>query len=179
MEKIDHVLDLKNVLYTDLYKVEPLDREEIYAKLMEYKELIAPYVADTFTILHNAVKEGKTILLEGQLGSLKDPDLGIYPMVTSSSPVAGFGAVGAGGIPPYEIKEIYTVVKAYSSAVGAGEFVSEIFGDEAEELRKRGGDKGRVRCHHRPSASCRLARPRCSPLWMPGAGCNRRCHDRA
>ena len=142
MEKIDHVLDLKNVLYTDLYKVEPLDREEIYAKLMEYKELIAPYVADTFTILHNAVKEGKTILLEGQLGSLKDPDLGIYPMVTSSSPVAGFGAVGAGGIPPYEIKEIYTVVKAYSSAVGAGEFVSEIFGDEAEELRKRGGDKG-------------------------------------
>ena len=142
MEKIDHVLDLKNVLYTNLYKVEPLDREEIYAKLMEYKELIAPYVADTFTILHNAVKEGKTILLEGQLGSLKDPDLGIYPMVTSSSPVAGFGAVGAGGIPPYEIKEIYTVVKAYSSAVGAGEFVSEIFGDEAEELRKRGGDKG-------------------------------------
>ena len=99
-------------------------------------------MADTFTILHNAVKEGKTILLEGQLGSLKDPDLGIYPMVTSSSPVAGFGAVGAGGIPPYEIKEIYTVVKAYSSAVGAGEFVSEIFGDEAEELRKRGGDKG-------------------------------------
>lgn len=142
MEKIDHVLGLKNVLYTNLYKVEPLDREEIYAKLMEYKELIAPYVADTFTILHNAVKEGKTILLEGQLGSLKDPDLGIYPMVTSSSPVAGFGAVGAGGIPPYEIKEIYTVVKAYSSAVGAGEFVSEIFGDEAEELRKRGGDKG-------------------------------------
>ena len=142
MEKIDHVLDLKNVLYTELYKVEPLDREEIYAKLMEYKELIAPYVADTFTILHNAVKEGKTILLEGQLGSLKDPDLGIYPMVTSSSPIAGFGAVGAGGIPPYEIKEIYTVVKAYSSAVGAGEFVSEIFGDEAEELRKRGGDKG-------------------------------------
>ena len=118
MEKIDHVLDLKNVLYTELYKVEPLDREEIYAKLMEYKELIAPYVADTFTILHNAVKEGKTILLEGQLGSLKDPDLGIYPMVTSSSPVAGFGAVGA------------------------GEFVSEIFGDEAKELRKRGGDKG-------------------------------------
>ena len=112
MEKIDHVLDLKNVLYTNLYKVEPLDREEIYAKLMEYKELIAPYVADTFTILHNAVKEGKTILLEGQLGYLMDPDLGSYPMVTSSS------------------------------AVGAGAFVSEIFDEEAEELRKRGGDKG-------------------------------------
>ena len=142
MEKIDHVLDLKNVLYTNLYKVEPLDREEIYAKLMEYKELIAPYVADTFTILHNAVKEGKTILLEGQLGSMKDTDNGIYPMVTSSSPLAGFACVGA-GIPPYAITEITAVVKAYSSAVGAGAFVSEILDPvEADDLRHRGGDKG-------------------------------------
>ena len=124
MERIDHVLGLK------------------YEKLMEYKEALAPYVADTTTLLHNAVKEGKTVLLEGQLGSLKDPDLGIYPMVTSSSPLAGYGSVGAGGIPPYAIQEIVTVVKAYSSAVGAGEFVSEIFGDEAEELRRRGGDGG-------------------------------------
>lgn len=100
-----------------------------------------PYVADTFTLLHKAVKEGKTILLEGQLGSLKDPDFGIYPMVTSSSTLAGYGAVGA-GVPPYEIREIVTVVKAYSSAVGAGEFVSEIFGEEADELRRRGGDGG-------------------------------------
>ena len=137
MERIDHVLGLKNVLYTQLYHQPPLDREAVYAKLMEYKEALAPYVADTTTLLHNAVKEGKTILLEGQLGSLKDPDLGIYPMVTSSSPLAGYGAVGAGGIPPYAISEIVTVVKAYSSAVGAGEFVSEIFGDEAEELRRR------------------------------------------
>ena len=142
MERIDHVLGLKNVLYTELYHQKPLDREEVYAKLMEYKEALAPYVADTTTLLHNAVKEGKTVLLEGQLGSLKDPDLGIYPMVTSSSPLAGYGAVGAGGIPPYAIQEIVTVVKAYSSAVGAGEFVSEIFGDEAEELRRRGGDGG-------------------------------------
>ena len=142
MERIDHVLGLKNVLYTELYHQKPLDREEIYEKLMEYKEALAPYVADTTTLLHNAVKEGKTVLLEGQLGSLKDPDLGIYPMVTSSSPLAGYGSVGAGGIPPYAIQEIVTVVKAYSSAVGAGEFVSEIFGDEAEELRKRGGDAG-------------------------------------
>ena len=142
MERIDHVLDVKNVLYTQLYHQKPLDREEIYQKLMEYKEALAPYVADTTTLLHNAVKEGKTILLEGQLGSLKDPDMGIYPMVTSSSPLAGYGAVGAGGIPPYAIQEIVTVVKAYSSAVGAGEFVSEIFGDEAEELRRRGGDGG-------------------------------------
>ena len=134
MERIDHVLGLKNVLYTELYHQKPLDREEIYEKLMEYKEALAPYVADTTTLLHNAVKEGKTVLLEGQLGSLKDPDLGIYPMVTSSSPLAGYGSVGAGGIPPYAIQEIVTVVKAYSSAVGAGEFVSEIFGDEAEDL---------------------------------------------
>ena len=141
-ERIDHVLGLKNVLYTGLYHREPLDRDDIYNKLMEYREIVAPYVADTTTLLYNAVKEGKTIRLEGQLGSLRDPDMGIYPMTTSSSPLAGFGAVGAGGIPPYAIGKIYCVVKAYSSAVGAGEFVSEIFGDEAEELRKRGGDKG-------------------------------------
>ena len=142
MERIDHVTGLKNVLYTELYHREPLDRNEIYAKLMEYREQLAPYVTDTATLLYDAVRKGKTILLEGQLGSLKDPDLGIYPMVTSSSPLAGYGAVGAGGIPPYAIQQIITVVKAYSSAVGAGEFVSEIFGEEAEELRKRGGDGG-------------------------------------
>ncbi len=141
-EKIDHILGIKNVLYTELYHVAPLDREEIFRTLRGYRDAIAPYVADTFSILRDAVKAGKTILLEGQLGSLRDPDLGIYPMTTSSSPVAGYGTIGAGGIPPYEIKEIVTVVKAYSSAVGAGEFVSEIFGDEAEELRRRGGDKG-------------------------------------
>lgn len=141
-ERIDHVLGLKNVLYTQLYHREPLNRDDIYNKLMEYKEIVTPYVADTTTLLYNAVKEGKTILLEGQLGSLRDPDMGIYPMTTSSSPLAGFGSVGAGGIPPYAIQKVYAVVKAYSSAVGAGEFVSEIFGEEAEELRKRGGDKG-------------------------------------
>lgn len=142
MERIDHVIGLKNVLYTELYRREPLSRVEIYRKLMEYREQLAPYVADTVTLLHDAVGKGKIILLEGQLGSLKDPDLGIYPMVTSSSPLAGYGAVGAGGIPPYAIRQIITVVKAYSSAVGAGEFVSEIFGEEAEELRRRGGDGG-------------------------------------
>ena len=142
MERIDHVLSLKNVLYTQLYHRDPLDRDEVYRKLMEYKEIVSPYVADTTTLLHNAVKEGKTILLEGQLGSLRDPDMGIYPMTTSSSPLAGFGTVGAGGIPPYAIQKVYCVVKAYSSAVGAGEFVSEIFGEEAETLRQHGGDMG-------------------------------------
>jgi adenylosuccinate synthase len=108
---------------------------------MEYKDMVAPYVCDVSAYLHQAIKDGKNILLEGQLGSLKDPDFGIYPMVTSSSTLAAYGAIGA-GIPPYEIKSIVTVVKAYSSAVGAGEFVSEIFGEEADELRRRGGDGG-------------------------------------
>ena len=108
---------------------------------MEYKEMVSPYVCDVSAFLYEAIKEGKKILLEGQLGSMKDPDHGIYPMVTSSSTLAAYGAIGA-GIPPYEIKKVYAVCKAYSSAVGAGEFVSEIFGDEADELRRRGGDGG-------------------------------------
>ena len=141
MERIEHVLALKNVMLESLYHQEPLKAEDVYEKLMEYKEIVDPYVADTFDFLYHAVKDGKTILLEGQLGSLKDPDFGIYPMVTSSSTLAGYGAVGA-GLPPYEIQEIITVVKAYASAVGAGEFLSEIFGEEADELRRRGGDGG-------------------------------------
>ena len=140
-QKIERVLAVKNTLYEHLYHQPPLKVDDVFNKLMEYKELIAPYVTDTFEYLYEAVKEGKNILLEGQLGALKDPDFGIYPMVTSSSTLAGYGAVGA-GLPPYEIKEIIAVVKAYSSAVGAGEFVSEIFGEEADELRRRGGDGG-------------------------------------
>ena len=141
-EKIARTLEVKNATLKNLYNKPPISVNEIFNKLMEYRDALAPYVADTFTFLHDACKDGKNILLEGQLGSLKDTDFGIYPMVTSSNTIAGYGAVGAGGIPPYEIKDIVTVVKAYSSAVGAGEFVSEIFGDEADELRRRGGDGG-------------------------------------
>ena len=140
-EKIHRVCEQKNVILEHLYKKPALDENELYNTLMEYKEMVAPYVCDVASFLQDAIKEGKNILLEGQLGTLKDPDFGIYPMVTSSSTLAAYGAIGA-GIPPYEIKKIVCVVKAYSSAVGAGEFVSEIFGDEAEELRKRGGDCG-------------------------------------
>lgn len=140
-ERIENALSIKNVILKNLYHKHELDASEIFEKLMHYKEVLAPFVADTFKFIFDAIKNGKKILLEGQLGALKDTDFGIYPMVTSSNTIAGYGAVGA-GIPPYEIKEIITVVKAYSSAVGAGEFVSEIFGDEAEELRKRGGDCG-------------------------------------
>ena len=124
-----------------MYHKPTINPKELLAALREYRDMVEPFVCDTVTFLHNAIKEGKNILLEGQLGSLKDPDFGIYPMVTSSSTLAAYGAIGA-GIPPYEIKDIVTVVKAYSSAVGAGEFVSEIFGDEADELRRRGGDGG-------------------------------------
>ena len=140
-EKTKRVCELKNVLLEHLYHKPLLDPDELYLTLLSYREMVAPYVCDVSRYLHDAIQEGKTILLEGQLGSLKDPDHGIYPMVTSSSTLAAYGAIGA-GIPPYEIKDIITVVKAYSSAVGAGAFVSEIFGDEAEELRKRGGDGG-------------------------------------
>ena len=139
-EKVYRILETKNVLVEHLYHKAPIDPEEIFQELLKYREMI-PFVADVSVFLRDALRDGKKILLEGQLGSLKDPDFGIYPMVTSSSTLASYGAIGA-GIPGYEIKEVVTVVKAYSSAVGAGEFVSEIFGDEADELRRRGGDGG-------------------------------------
>ncbi len=140
-EKVRRICDLKNPILEYLYHKSVLTPEGLLEELHSYRDMIKPFVCDTSAFLYNALKEGKTILLEGQLGSLKDPDHGIYPMVTSSSTLAGYGAVGA-GIPPYEIKKIVTVSKAYSSAVGAGAFVSEIFGDEADELRRRGGDGG-------------------------------------
>ena len=140
-EKLERVIVQKNVLLEHLYHKPLLNVDELYKTLMEYKDMVAPYVCDVSLYLDKAIKEGKTILLEGQLGTLKDTDHGIYPMVTSSNTIAAYGAVGA-GIPPYEIKQVITVCKAYSSAVGGGEFVSEIFGDEADELRKRGGDGG-------------------------------------
>ena len=173
-EKIERVIVQKNVLLENLYHKPLLKADDIFNTLMEYKEMVAPYVCDVSAYLYEAIKEGKNILLEGQLGSLKDPDHGIYPMVTSSSTLAAYGAIGA-GIPPYEIKQIITVCKAYSSAVGAGEFVSEIFGDEADELRRRGGDGGEF--------GATTGRPRrmgwfrlCGiKVWLPYPGNNRRC----
>ncbi|MCI8947072.1 MAG: adenylosuccinate synthase [Lachnospiraceae bacterium] len=140
-EKAVRVCEIKNVLLTHLYHKPALDPEELLDTLHTYREMIAPYVCDVSLYLDQAIRDGKTILLEGQLGTLKDPDHGIYPMVTSSSTLAAYGAIGA-GIPPYEISQVITVCKAYSSAVGAGAFVSEIFGSEADELRRRGGDGG-------------------------------------
>ena len=140
-EKVVRIAETKNVLLEHLYHKPLINPDELLETLHEYRDTIAPYVCDVSSYLDQAIKEGKTILLEGQLGTLKDPDHGIYPMVTSSSTLAAYGAIGA-GITPYEIKQIVTVCKAYSSAVGAGAFVSEIFGDEADELRRRGGDGG-------------------------------------
>ena len=140
-EKVAHICGLKNLQLEHVYHKPLLDEDEMFDTLMKYKEMIEPFVCDTAAYLRKAVSEGKNILLEGQLGTLKDPDFGIYPMVTSSSPLAGYAAVGA-GIPAREITDVVAVTKAYSSAVGAGEFVSEIFGDEAQELRIHGGDKG-------------------------------------
>ena len=140
-DKVNRICEQKNVILKYLYNKPELKPDELIATLHEYRDMIAPFVCDVSAFLDKALKEGKTILLEGQLGTMKDPDHGIYPMVTSSSTLAAYGAIGA-GIPPYEIKQIVTVSKAYSSAVGAGAFVSEIFGDEADELRRRGGDGG-------------------------------------
>lgn len=140
-ERVEKICILKNCMLENLYHQPPLVPEELMETLHQYRDMVAPYVCDVSLYLHEAIKEGKNILLEGQLGSLKDPDFGIYPMVTSSHTLAAYGALGA-GIPPYEITNITTVVKAYSSAVGGGAFVSEIFGEEADELRRRGGDGG-------------------------------------
>ena len=140
-EKVERICEQKNVMLEHMYHKPLIDPAGLLETLHEYKEMIAPYVCDVSAFLDKALKEGKTILLEGQLGTLKDPDHGIYPMVTSSSTLAAYGAIGA-GIPPYAISQIITVCKAYSSAVGAGAFVSEIFGEEGDELRRRGGDGG-------------------------------------
>ena len=141
MERLEHVCELKNVLWVHLYRKDPLEPKAIFDQLMGYRESIAPFVGDTVTFVHQALKAGKTVLLEGQLGSMKDPDLGIYPFTTSSHTLAGFGCVG-GGVPPTAFQDVVCVSKAYSSSVGAGAFVSELFGPEADELRRRSGDKG-------------------------------------
>lgn len=140
-ERIEAACEIKNILIEHLYHKPKLDPKEIFDEVIQYRDVIAPYIVNTTEFLNKAIKEGKNILLEGQLGALKDPDHGIYPMTTSSSTLAGFGSIGA-GIPPHSIEKVYTVAKAYSSAVGEGAFVSEIFGDEAQDLRLRGGDAG-------------------------------------
>lgn len=140
-DRLDKVCEIKNAIFNGLYHKGFADKQQLIELLHKYRDMIEPYVCDTSFYLNAILHDNKTILLEGQLGTLKDPDHGIYPMVTSSSTLAAYGAIGA-GIPPYEINRIVTVVKAYSSAVGAGEFVTELFDSEGDELRRRGGDGG-------------------------------------
>ena len=140
-ERLEKVCELKNALIVNLYHKEPLDVDALYQEMLEQRELVRPYVGNMAAFVHQALREGKTVLLEGQLGTMKDPDFGIYPMTTSSNTLAGYGCIGA-GIPPRYIQDIVAVTKAYSSSVGGGDFVTEIFGEEADELRVRGGDKG-------------------------------------
>lgn len=140
-EKVHSVLEVKNQILEHVYHKPKIDETELLETLKGYRDMVEPYLVNSVEFIHNALKQQKKILLEGQLGSLKDPDFGIYPFTTSSHTIAGYGAAGA-GIPPYEITDVVTVVKAYSSAVGAGAFVSELFGEEADELRRRGGDGG-------------------------------------
>jgi adenylosuccinate synthase len=140
-DRLQSAMDAKNVLMEHLYGKPPIDPELLIPTLREQAEAIAPYVGDTTALMHDALAAGRQILLEGQLGALRDPDHGIYPFSTSSSPLAGFASIGA-GLPPHAITRVIAVVKAYSSCVGAGPFVSEIDGDAAHELRERGGDAG-------------------------------------
>jgi len=141
LHRITAACEVHNVKIVHLYHKKALDPQAIFDELVSCRAAIAPFVGDTLSFLHQAVAEGKTVLLEGQLGSMKDPDFGIYPYTTSSHTIAGFGPVGS-GIPPTALTDVITVTKAYSSAVGAGAFVSELFGEEAETLRRLGGDAG-------------------------------------
>ena len=142
-ERLYAAVELKNVLFEHLYHKPKLDAEELMAQMLQLRERIRPYVGDTVAFIHQALKENKTLLLEGQLGSMKDPDLGIFPMTTSSHTLAGYGCVGA-SVPPTAIEDVICVTKAYSSCVGSQTepFVSEVTGEAGDELRRRGGDKG-------------------------------------
>jgi adenylosuccinate synthase len=140
-ERLGALLAATNALLEHHYGKPSVREDDLLPELLANAKKIRPFVRDTALMLREGLDRGERILLEGQLGALRDPDHGIYPFSTSSSPLAGFAAVGA-GIPPYAITRIIAVAKAYSSCVGAGPFVSELHGDEAEDLRKRGGDKG-------------------------------------
>ncbi|MBP3961224.1 adenylosuccinate synthase [Paenibacillus lignilyticus] len=139
--RLDQMLAAKNVTLQHLYGESPVSADDYISELVAYGEQLRPYLADTTSLLHEAWMRGESILVEGQLGALRDPDHGIYPYSTSSSTLSGFAAVGA-GIPPYAIGHVIAVTKAYSSCVGAGPFVAELSGEIAQELRLRGGDAG-------------------------------------
>ena len=139
--RLTQSLAAKNVLFESLYRKQPCSVERLLTDLLDQGQRIRPFLCDTTELLHSALQDGRRVLLEGQLGALRDPDHGIYPYPTSSHPLAGFASVGA-GLPPYTITDVVAVAKAYSSCVGAGPFVTELAGEAAEQLRSRGGAAG-------------------------------------
>ena len=140
-QHIADIMEWKNLILHNVYGAEPYTLERIMSWIEEYGNRIKPYICDTGEFLKNAEKEGKKILFEAQLGSLRDLDYGIHPYTTSSNTLAAYAPVGS-GLPSAKIDRIVGVVKAYSSCVGEGPFTCEWFGDEAEELRKAGGEYG-------------------------------------
>ena len=135
------LLEWKNLTLTGVYGAKPWQLEELLAWVEEFGGKIKPYITDTHQYLKAAKAQGKSILYEAQLGSLRDLDMGIYPFTTSSNTLAAYAPVGS-GLPSARPEEVIGVVKAYSTCVGAGPFVSEWFGPEADALREAGGEYG-------------------------------------
>ena len=140
-EHLQDLLTWKNLTLTGVYGAEAVTYEELLNWVNDYAEKFKPFICDTGKMLKNAVKEGKSILFEAQLGSLRDLDYGIYPYTTSSNAIAAYAPVGS-GLPSAKVDQVVGVVKAYSTCVGEGPFVCEWFGEEAEKLREAGGEYG-------------------------------------
>lgn len=140
-QRLEKQLAPRNALFSKLYNKPPLLLDALLTELEPFRQRLLPIMVDASELLHQSLKRHDRILLEGQLGARRDVDHGIYPYSTSSSPLAGHAAVGA-GLPPWAITDIVAVVKAYSSCVGAGPFVTKWHGEQAQSLRERGGDRG-------------------------------------
>ena len=140
-EHLQDLMEWKNLTLTRVYGAKPVTMEELEVWINVFCNKIKPFIRDTGAYLRQAQQDGKKILFEAQLGALRDLDYGIHPYTTSSNPIAAYAPVGS-GLPCVKIDEVVGVVKAYSSCVGEGPFVCEMFGDEAEELRKAGFEYG-------------------------------------
>ncbi len=131
----------KNLVLSGVYGAQKVTVEELMDWLTCYGEKLKPFICDTTKLLKQKEREGKRFLFEAQLGSLRDLDYGIVPYTTSSNPIAAYAPVGS-GMPWAKIDEVIGVVKAYSTCVGEGPFVCEMFGEEAERLREAGAEYG-------------------------------------
>ena len=141
LDKLRDIVEWKNLTVSGGYKHEPVSAEEMYDWLMQYGMRFLPYVKNTTEYLTEAVRSGKSLMFEAQLGALRDIDFGIYPYTSSSSTIAAYAPIGA-GIPAERLDNVVGIMKAYSSCVGEGPFTCELFGDEAHELREAGGEYG-------------------------------------